>query len=118
MIHELNFSLASVHFEEEEEAAGGHSMHMNVVVVRGHHLGLNRHSEGQKGSSNMFPIQAAECCTHHAEGLVNPKARGLYNKVRYRGSFCVSCDVKGVGLKKEIAALHRQCRCHLFLHNQ
>jgi hypothetical protein len=27
-------------------------------------------------------------------------ARRLYNKVRYRGGFCVSCDVKGVGLKK------------------
>jgi hypothetical protein len=26
------------------------------------------------------------------------RARCLYNKVRYRGGFCVSCDVKGVGL--------------------
>jgi hypothetical protein len=35
--------------------------------------------------------------------------RCLYNKVRYRGGFCVSCDVKGVGLLKgEIAALRRQ----------
>jgi hypothetical protein len=28
------------------------------------------------------------------------RARCLYNKVRYRGGFCVLCDVKGVGLEK------------------
>jgi hypothetical protein len=32
------------------------------------------------------------------------------NKVRYRGGFCVSCDVKGVSQKREIGELgHQVC---------
>jgi hypothetical protein len=38
------------------------------------------------------------------------------NKVRYRGGFCVSCDVKGVGLKKD-KLLHSAARCHCFSTN-
>jgi hypothetical protein len=36
------------------------------------------------------------------------KPRCLYNKVRYRGGFCVSCHVTGGGTYREIFALRRQ----------
>jgi hypothetical protein len=45
--------------------------------------------------------------------LTPGKARCLYNKVIYRGGFCVSCDV--IGVKKKRNCMGTAARCHCFI---